>query len=539
MSNHATSMLLKNGRIYRSAFDMQPASAVLVDGDRIAWVGETYDAPAAGRVIDLQGASVLPGLTDAHIHLFAIAQGRLQVLLAPPSVTDLSDVLCLLSERGRTQPPGSWVFAAGLDENALAERRFPLREELDRILPEHPLLIRRFCGHAAVLNSAALQALELQDGLSDPEGGAFGRTPDGRLDGCAMEKAAEIVFRTIPPFDRKDVAAALRAVIDECARMGLTAAVEAAVGFTNGFDDEDGVWNLLRRDGSLPIRLGFMLQLDPEDAVGKGLSPRLDRDWQLATLKFFADGIVGARTAAVSEGYVDTPSQGFFVRPPEELDRAIVAAHRAGWQVAVHAIGDLAIGHVISSFEQAQQLSPRDDARHRIEHFFCPPRGGFERMRKLDALIVMQPSFLQRMNASIRTAFGPRADRYYPGRSVVDAGVTYVCSSDAPTGLWSPWAGMADAIDRAQRHGHAIGPQEALSTRQALASYIAGGAHAMKQETWRGRLEAGMAADLIVIDRDPIACSPADLAGTRTMMTVTRGEAVHDQMTMSAKEIAL
>ena len=524
------SLTLKNGKIYRTAFDTRPGTAIHIDGGRVAWVGDAAEAPRADRVLNLDGAVVLPGLTDAHVHLFAIAHARLQVSLTAADVSNLSDVLNALKQRAGAISKGQWIFASGLDENVLTERRLPLRAELDQVAPDNPLLIRRFCGHAAVVNSAALRVLGLHEGVADPDGGAYGRMPDGSLDGKALESAAEAIFRAVPPFDPKDLAASLRATILDCTQLGLTAAVEAAVGFTDGFDHEDAVWTLLRAGEELPIRLGFMLQLDPEDAEQRGFKPMLDPNWQRATLKFFADGIVGARTAAVSEGYLDTPTHGLFMRPKEELARVVRDGHRNGWQIAVHAIGDVAIEHIISSFEETQRHHPREDARHRIEHYFIPPAGGLARMKALGAMIVMQPSFLQRMNRSARGAFGPRVDGYYPGRSVIDAGVTYVGSSDAPTGILPPWVGMAEAVDRSQRHGTPIGPQEAISNREALASYTSGGAYAMKHETFRGRLDAGMAADLIVVDRDPTMCSPADLGATKTLVTITRGEVAYDAL---------
>jgi predicted amidohydrolase YtcJ len=530
------SLTLRNGLVFRSAFDASPASAIHVDGGRVVWLGDAADAPRSDKIIDLDGAVVLPGLTDAHVHLFAIAQARLQVPLTAADVSSLPDVLSALRKRADAIPDGKWIFAAGIDENMLAERRLPLRSELDQAAPNNPVVVRRFCGHAAVVNSAALSALNLPDGTADPEGGTFGRAADGCLDGIAMEAAADAIFRRVPTPDRKDLAASLCATIMDCTKMGLTAAVEAAVGFTNGFDDEDAVWSLLRAEAPLPLRLGFMLQLDPTEARERGYSAQLDPDWQTASIKFFADGIVGGRTAAVSEGYLDTPTRGLFVRPKEELTRVIHEAHRDGWQVAVHAIGDEAIAHVIGAMEAAQREHPRLDARHRIEHYFVPPVGGFVRMRELGAMIVTQPGFLTRMNASIRAAFGSRADRYYPGRSAIDAGVTYVGSSDAPTGPLSPWAGMVEAVDRVQRHGLAIGMQEAISNQAAVASYTQGGAYAMKHEAFRGRLDVGMAADLIAVDRNPLKCSPAGLGKTQTLMTMVRGDVVHDALSASGEK---
>jgi predicted amidohydrolase YtcJ len=522
------SILLTNGRIYRSAWDEVPADSIVVRDGRVLWTGVRADAPAADQTIDLHGATVLPGLTDAHIHLFAIAHARLQVPVTPRDAATIDAVLQLLVARAQQIPAGQWVYGAGLDENGLAEHRLPTRAEIDAAIPGHPVMIRRFCGHVAVANSAALTFFDIDDTIADPDGGSFGRTPDGRLDGSAEESAAELFFRAAPPMDRAELIAALRATIDDSARLGLVAAVEAAVGFTVSFDDEFAIWNELRQGGRLPMRLGFMNQLDPAEAVERGLMPAEDPDWQSMTLKYFADGIVGARTAAVSEDYFDTSSRGLFMRNDAELQRAIVEAHCAGWQVAVHCCGDRAINCVISAYEIANVAQPRADARHRIEHYFVPPAGGLARMKALGALVVTQPSFLTRMRRSIAGAFGPRGDACYPGRSVIDAGVAYVATSDAPTGAWSPWDGIADAVLRASDSGAPIGPNQAIGIREAIHSHTVGGAFAMKQESWRGTLELGMAADLIVIDRDIFAATMPPLREAKVLLTMVRGEVVHD-----------
>lgn len=529
MSFAGTTRLI-NGRIYRSAWDEHPVDAIVVADGKVVASGAQSDLPSAERTIDLGGATVIPGLTDAHIHLFAIAHARLQVPVTPRDAVDVPAVLALLTKRAGELPSGQWVYAAGLDENGLTEHRLPTRAEIDAAIPDHPVLVRRFCGHVAVVNSAALNAVGLSDDVADPDGGAYGRDAAGRLDGSALEAAAEQLFRAVPPLDRADLVAALRSAIGDSVAMGLVAVVEAAVGFTSSFDDELAVWNEVRRGGVLPMRIGFMNQLDPSEAVARGLKPTLDPDWQSMTLKYFADGIVGARTSAVSEDFFDTPTRGLFMREPEELQRVIVQAHADGWQVAVHCTGDRGIDCIIEAYEKAQAAHPRADARHRVEHYFVPPRGGLARMKALGALVVTQPSFLSRMRRSIAGAFGPRADICYPGRSVIDAGVTYVATSDAPTGAWSPWDGIADAVLRASDGGAAIGPDEAVSVREAIHSYTVGGAIAMKQEGWRGTLVPGMAADLIVLDRDPFAEKSLPLRQTQVLLTMVRGAVVHDAL---------
>ncbi|WP_398465146.1 amidohydrolase [Tardiphaga sp.] len=530
MTRVVSSILLTNGRIYRSAWDETPTDSIVVSDGKVIWTGAAAAAPAADETVDLGGTTVIPGLTDAHIHLFAIAHARLQVPVTPRDAPTIAAVLALLTRRASEITTDKWVLGAGLDENGLAELRLPTRAEIDAVIPDHPVLIRRFCGHVAVVNSKALKLLGIDDGIADPEGGTFGRAADGALDGCAKESAAEQIFRAAPAMDRDELIAALRATIVDSTRMGLVAAVEAAVGFTVGFDDEFAVWNELRKTGPVPMRLGFMNQLDPDEAAERGLTPTPDADWQSISLKYFADGIVGARTAAVSEDYADTESRGFFMRDEAELQRVIGAAQAAGWQVAVHCCGDRATDCIIEAYEKAQAAHPRENMRHRIEHYFVPPEGGLARMKALGALVVTQPSFLTRMRRSIAGAFGSRADRCYPGRSVIDAGVTYIASSDAPTGAWSPWDGIGDAVGRASDSGQAIGPGEAVSVREALHSYTVGGAIAMKQEQWRGTLMPGMAADLIVLDRDPFTTDAASLKSTQVLLTMVRGSVVHDAM---------
>ena len=528
MPDRPPSIRLINARIYRSADDAALADTLVTHGDKVLFVGSRADAPAAAVTRDMQGATVLPGLTDAHVHLYAIASERLQTPLCPPSVRTIGEALDRLASTARKAPAGSWVRGVGFDENRLAEGRYPTREELDVAARDHPLIIRRFCGHTAIVNSMALQTLGLGEGVSDPDGGAFERDNAGRLSGIAKESAAEAIFRAVPTIAREQAAHALRATIADELRMGLTSAVEAAVGFTNGFDEEFATWQLLRHDSAL-MRLGFMYQLDPHDATARGLSPGRSADWQTMTLKFFADGIVGARTAAVSRPYRDSGTLGMFMREEGELERVIVEAHLGGWQAAIHAVGDRAVARVIASFGKAQAQCSRPDARHRIEHYFCPPAGGLAAMKETGAIVVAQPNFVSRMRRSILDAFGPEANGKYPARSVIDAGVTYVGSSDAPTGHVSPWVGMGHAVDRGAADGNPIGPSEALSRREAVGSYIHGGAYAMKHEDWRGTLQPGMAADLIALDRDPFE-ETSDLASTDVLMTMLRGDIVHDTL---------
>ncbi|MGH6762523.1 MAG: amidohydrolase [Phyllobacterium sp.] len=528
MTRTSSSRLFFNGRVYRHIDDDRPANAILVDNGSVCWIGDRDDAPLASQYIDVEGATVLPGITDAHVHLFAIANASLQ--LDASGFATIEALLTAISNRARTLPPGHWLQVSGFDENHLDDdRRYPSLRELDAACPHNPIVVRRFCGHVAIANSAVLSAAGIASVSDAPEGGTFGSLPDGVLDGSAFEAAAELIFRAVPPPTPAEMKRALLQAIRFCNTYGITAAVEAAVGFTYGFDTEYAIWNGLRADQpSLPLRLGFMLQLDAAGAAARNLHPAADRDWQLDTLKFFSDGIVGGRTAAMFEPYEDTNSTGLFMRPESELESLMLEGARAGWRLAVHSVGDRSSAKVLDILEKVVTLESAAGRRNRIEHFFCPPENGYDRLAKLGALLVMQPSFLSRMHRSFVPAFGPRVHSMYPGRSAISAGVKYVASSDAPTGFLSPWIGMADAVDRAARAGGPFGPDEALTPRAALGAYIHGGAYAMRHEMWRSTLLPGMAADLILVDRDPMHADAGEIAATRCLMTMVRGRIVHE-----------
>lgn len=528
-----------NGTIYQSWGEGIPVEALVIRGERVAWSGERSAMPSVDRIVDLKGAVLGPGLTDAHAHYLHVANSRLEIMVDQADVKSIDNVLERLRRGIKGRSSGEWAVAAGFDENRLQELRYPSRNEIDAVFPDRAVLIRRFCGHVTIANSAALAALGIDDSVSDPAGGVFGRDPSGRLDGSAREAASGMITRAMPRAEFGTRVSVLGDVLRDVAAMGIVAGVEAATGGGGGdsdrFDDEVAVWNALRQNNEkLPIRLGFMYRLDAKDAARRKLEPWRDPNFQAATLKFFADGIMGARTAAVSHEYADGTGYGLFMQDEAQLRQALIDAHCAGWQIAVHAVGDRAIALVVDAYSEGQRIAPRPDARHRIEHASCSSAQDYMNMRKLGVSIVTQPSFLSRMNRSKRTAFGDRVHGYYQARTIIEAGVRYVPSSDAPTGSLSPWDGVADAMDRGATTGEPIGPNEALPSRTVLAGYAEGGAFVMGQETWRGRLLPGMAADMIVLDRDVTTSTPKDVRGTKVLLTMVDGHVVHDRMSLTS-----
>lgn len=522
------SLLLTNGLIHRTAHDSEPAQAILLKDEQVAWIGPAGEAPAAEQVVDLEGRVAIPALTDAHVHIFMLALAQLQLSFARNPVTDIAGIVEKLSKLSPEAEPGGWLQGCVLMEERLDERRLPTRHDLDNAFPNHPVLLRRYCGHVAVMNSAAMRALGLALDTPDPDAGAFGRDAEGALNGIAEEAAAEWVFARAPAPSDEAIAEKMIEVMQECLALGITAANEAAVGFSLGFDREAAVWALLRERWPVPLRMGFMSMLDPDEAAGRSLAPSQDRDWRWATLKFFADGIIGGRTGAVSVPYEDTGGTGYLMHPPGVLEDAFVRTHAGGWRIAVHATGDVAIQRVADAIIAAQ--SSDTSRRHRIEHCFVPPAGIFATLAAQGINVVMQPGFLTRMGGSIARGLGPRTEHAYPAASVLAAGGGLAFSSDAPTGPLSPWQGIADAVTRRGHHGDLVGSGEAVSVREALHAYLHGGAHAMGDETWRGALEPGMAGDVAVLDRDPFQIDEALLPDTRSVLTVRGGRILRSEL---------
>lgn len=533
MPSKAATILLRGGHL--AAVAQEGADSLLIEAGRIAWIGRAKDAPSAGRTIDLQGSRVVPGLTDAHAHLYMRAQEVLNVQLGPRKAT-IAALLQCLRVACAAAGPDEWVMSADYSEQFLAERRHPTREELDAVSGGRPVLLRRTGGHLSVANSAALARARFDATTPDPPGGTIERA-NGELTGVLTENAADIVAVLIPPPSQARSIAAIRKVADECLSYGIVAVVEAAVGFNNGFKVEWDIWNALREQGGLPLRMGFMLRIDPAEARERELRPSgIDDRWQVRTLKFFVDGIIGARTAAFSEPYADRDTCGLFMEKPSDLRAKVIEGHAGGWQLAAHVIGDRGIDHWLDCLAAAQYAWPRGDTRHRLEHFAVRGAKAVAQVQALGAVVVPQYGFLRRLGASFAEAVGDgRAELLYPGRTLRDAGIVIAGSSDHPIGGLSPYLGIAAAIDRKAANGQVLNAAEALTVHEALATYTAGGAFVMGHEERRGRLAVGQFADIAVLDRDILALPPRDIEATQARLTIVGGDVAFTDGTLTAK----
>jgi predicted amidohydrolase YtcJ len=409
--------------------------AIVVDGDRIAWVGPREALPPVERVVELDARSVVvPGFDDSHQHLMGYAELQTQVPLW--DVTSIPELLARIRDAGRA--PGEWIVAAGHLESRLAERRHPTRAELDAAAPVNPVLVRRACSHLSIASTLA----------------------GGEGDGVLREGEQRRVKDRIPR-PRVDLRAAAR----EYHRRGITSVGEASAGNRDVNDVE------LYRGIGLRVNLMCRGELATQVlAEGQGES---DAWLRWGPIKLMVDGVIGSHTACVS-GWDVEPAL-----PQDELDAVVAEAHAKGLQVAIHAIGDDAVAMCLDAIERAGGAG----ARHRIEHVEVVRPGLPERMARLGVVAAIQTVF----EGDELHLLPPHVEGF-PWGTLHRAGVALANGSDNPVvPEWAPLLGIRRAV--------AAGLDEAT----ALASYTAGGAYAAFQEHERGRLAPGFLADLAVL----------------------------------------
>lgn len=487
---------------------MDPARPVAHDlgvwQGRIVGLDEAVTALPAREVVDLQGATVLPGFIDGHVHLAWAGRRASTPNVAP--CERVEDVLAVVADAAeavsRTRAPGAWVEVAGYDQRSLG--RHLTAGELDRVSRGHKVFLMHDSGHACVVNSAVLDLLPAE-------------VP--HQDGFLAESAMAAARRLRLPYSQEEIADAIEHAGRTCRAEGITACAEAGIGggLLGHSPVEFGAYQLLREQGRLPLRVQLMAAADtlrplaahPDDGIPRGMDlgvrTGLGDDWlSLGALKVYTDGGMMARTAALTAPYEGSDHDGQFQDDPDRLFDLIVDGHLAGWQLAVHAIGDRAADLALNALEAAQSRRPRPDARHRIEHAGLIRPDQLPRFARLDVHAVIQPNFLRYFGDDYAAVMGERrAPWLYRGRGFLDHGVRVVGSSDRPVTDGSPLRAVQFMVERATLSGRSVGPDEGLTVHEALYAYTVAGAYACRWEDRAGSLSPGKRADLVVLGDDP------------------------------------
>jgi predicted amidohydrolase YtcJ len=518
-----------------TAAQPQRVAALAVDGGRILLAGSDAEVMRLRgprtEIVDLKGAFVVPGFNDAHLHL--ADAGALALQCDVRGSASLEQMLARVQTAAGRASPGAWIRGGGWDHTLWKSGRLPSRQDLDRVTAGHPVFLERIDGHIAVVNSAAIGAFGIGPATADPAGGHIDRNANGEPTGILRETAKGLYRALIPAPTVAERRAALELATADAVRHGVTSAQD----YSTWADFL--VFEQMERDGKLPLRVSEWLTFGESPEVltrERAAHPQDDLMLHTGMLKGFMDGSLGSRTAALEEPYSDDPrNRGIPRYEQAQLDAMTVERARLGFQIGFHAIGDRGVSMALHAFAAAEAALPaaeRSRLRFRIEHDQVIAPADLERQAALHVIASMQPSHLLTDMRWVQLRLGAARARYsYTWKSMLDHGIPLAFGTDYPVESVSPLRGLYAATTRLPEPGAAAAvayfPEERLSPAQALYAYTQGSAYAEEMETVKGRLTTGELADFVVLDRDLLAASPAEVFSARVLRTVVGGRTVY------------
>jgi len=527
--------LIVNGRIWLGKGDGFAQSVAIADGKVVATGSDARMLELAGEgveTIDLGGRFAMPGIYEAHAHLSSYGVGLQNIDVGPKAVASVADILDLIRAKAAVTPAGGWILARGYDHTRLAEGRHPHRTELDAAAPDHLVYVTRTCGHVAVASSNLLATVGIGHNTPDPDGGTIERDGTG-LSGLLAENARFPIIALMPKLSVDDYVTGIEAGGHHMLSWGITSTMDAGVGMSNGWTELEAYRKGLA-DGRLPLRVTICLMGDKEKniferAVAEGITGKTGCDMlRFGPVKFFTDGSAGSYTAAMSRPYEGTESTGVFCLSDDECDALAKRVHEAGFQMAIHAIGDAAIEQVLNAIDKADAAFPRKDARHRIEHCGWLTTEQMARMVRMGVLPAPQPTFMYYFGENYVKALGMERSAFaYPMRAYVDAGLNPSASSDCPVTPMNPFPSIYNMVTRKTWKGLEIGADQCLSMEEALHCYTGAAAFATHDEDRKGRLVPGQFADIAVLSQDLFTADPETIPDTTCEMTILGGKVVY------------
>lgn len=519
-------LTLYNANIHTMDRRQPRASAVAIAGDRFVATGSDAEMRAllapGGREANLQGATVVPGFIDAHIHLLSYGLSLQEIDLS--GAATLSSACERVGRRAAATPPGQWLTGRGWDQTIWDGGTFPSAAQLDAITVDHPVFLARKCGHAAWLNSRALEQVGITARTPDPDDGEIVRDHEGQPTGILLEKAMDLAYPLLAEPSPQEAVAALRLAQDVVNRMGIV-----------GLHTKEAATSLralqqLRADGDLTLRAVAQIPVaEMDSAIRLGLRTGLgDEFLRIGGVKVFSDGALGPRTAWMLAAYEGEPDNfGIPLTNAEEMADIVARATDAGLAVVTHAIGDRANRMALDALEASRRAGQGAHLRHRIEHAQLLHADDIPRFAQLNIIPSVQPIHATQDMRIADRFWGERSRYAYPFRALWDSGAKLAFGSDAPVETPDVIQGIHAAVTRMRADGspgsEGWHPEERLTVAEAVWAYTMGAAYAGGAENSQGSITAGKLADLVVLSQDIFTIHPMAILETDVQATLFGG----------------
>ena len=505
---------------------LQPkAEAIAISGDKVVAIGDNNSilklASGLTKKIDIENKTITPGFIDAHSH--PASSGRSHLRNVDCDLRSIEEIKKAIYERTKITPKGNWVSGFKYDDTKTKEKRFINNKDLDEVSPNHPVIITHRGGHTAYVNSLALSLAKIDKNTPDPEGGQIEKNiASGELTGRLLESATYGIENLIPnEFSRSDYQEGVKVISKMMSKTGITSVTDAGTGAKSLQSYQDAHDN-----DELKTRIYCMIRgyaFDEINASGKKTGYG-DKWVKVGAVKLACDGSISERTARLSEPYIGRPNDyGIIVNTEEQLYEQAIKAHRADWQIGIHANGDVGIDISLRVYEKLQKEKFRNDPRFRLEHCTVINDDLIKRIKALNAIPNPFSTYVYFHGEKMKEYGKERLENMFAVKSFLDAGINVTQTSDYPPGPFEPMMAIQSSVTRTDYNGEVWGPSQKISVEEAIKVGTINGAYASYEENLKGSLEIGKLADLVILDKDPRKIDPLDIINIPIQRTMVGG----------------
>ncbi|MFE8704175.1 amidohydrolase [Cytobacillus sp. FJAT-54145] len=522
------------GPIYTLQEEGHKVEAVLTEGDKILQIGSKEELETNYKEFihlrrDLEGSTLLPGFVDSHMHL--IGHGERLIRLNLSHFTSKDELLEAVKAYSKQFKPGEWIIGEGWNENLWDNPEPVNKDDLDRVAPEHPVILKRICRHAIAVNSLAMQRASIHRNTDCPDGGVIEKDKQGNPVGIFKEQAQELILSVVPEVSEDYLKVAMQAAIKDAHRLGLTGGHTEDLNYYGGFWKTYNTFINVIEEEPLRFRAHLLVHHEvSEDFKGAGGEFLKGNEWiEFGAFKAFADGALGGRTALLSHPYADDPStNGVAIYSQEQLNDIVLKARKMNMPVAIHTIGDLAFDMALQAIEENPlQGSGRD----RLIHAQILRKDLIERAKNLPLILDIQPSFVASDFPWVIERIGHENMTYcYAWKTLLGENIPCAGGSDAPIESLDPLLGIYTAVTRSKVDGEEIyNANEALSVYEAVSLFTKGSAYAACHEHDRGEVKPGYFADFTILKQNIFSVPYNEIHLIEVDKTVVGGEIVYEK----------